>query len=342
MNNEVTIDRLKQNKIKTWLSANKVCFITNSISMPSSLLIPSLKTYIDCIPIQNFWLIPGFKGKEPFYGLNAFLEMYQYMLSNHHFDYAIYIDEDCFITDIELLIEEFRTFINGDYCLAGCQDGGVFCHRNHSKKYINTFLSFWNFKLLREKQITFKDILEYITEVIKDQNNSYRICDNKLREKNKVLYEFINDNSDKMLKKLKEFREKTISGNNHESPYAEVVKNDKNNVIEAHQVPYTYDDNTAKGNFEPYYILEQALVYLTERPIYYFFCGDLYNDEYVKNNESFDLSGLTSAVYTHNNKHNLIAVHTWFSRAYTKWPSLPLQLEHTKRINTIIKKFSKI
>ena len=78
------------------------------------------------------------------------------------------------------------------------------------------------------------------------------------------------------------------------------------------------------------------------------FATDLCNDNYIKSQVNFDISGLTSAVYARIpydpmfNEHKLIAVHTWFSRAYTKWPSTPLQLAHTKRINTIIKEFSKI
>ena len=72
------------------------------------------------------------------------------------------------------------------------------------------------------------------------------------------------------------------------------------------------------------------------------FGTDLYNDAYVEVGEKFDLSGLTSAILSYKEPHKLIAVHTWYSRAYTKWPTLPIQLEQTKRINTIIKKFSKI
>ena len=52
------------NSIKTWLSQNKVCFVTNSSAMPSTLLISSLKTYIEYIPIQNFWLIPGIRNNK--------------------------------------------------------------------------------------------------------------------------------------------------------------------------------------------------------------------------------------------------------------------------------------
>jgi len=77
------------------------------------------------------------------------------------------------------------------------------------------------------------------------------------------------------------------------------------------------------------------------------FGTDLYDSDFVKNNCTFDLSGLTSAIYSNDIKNefydtNLIAVHTWFSRGYTKWPTTQQQLKHTKRINSIIKNFSRI
>ena len=96
--------------IKTYLSNNKVCFVTNSLCLPSSLLISSLKTYIEYIPIQNFWVINGIKNNEPFYGIQTFIEMLNYMLSTDHFDYVIYLDDDCFINDMDALIEEFKRF----------------------------------------------------------------------------------------------------------------------------------------------------------------------------------------------------------------------------------------
>ena len=330
-------------KIKIWLSQNKICFVTNSISMPSNLLLPSLKTYIDYIPIHNFWLIPGIRNNEPFYGLNAFIEMLAYMLNNNNFDYVIYVDEDCFINDFEELINEFKLFKTSNCCMAGIQDGGVLCHRNHSKLMVNTFLSFWNISLIRNKKITINDILDYVKEKIKDEN-VYKTFISTLKNTNNDLYKFMCSRSDKMINAVKEYRE-FLNPEKSEPPYCEIVKNDPNNPIEPNQIPYSYDDESATGNFEPYYILEQALISLTNKPIYYLFSTDLYNENEIKNGETYDLSGLTSAVYNNVEKltdHKLICVHTWYSRAYTKWPTLPIQLSQTKRINTIIKKYSKI
>ena len=330
-------------KLKIWLSQNKVCFVTNSISMPSNLLLPSLKTYIDYIPIHNFYLIQGIKNNEPFYGLNAFIEMLAYMLSNNNFDYVIYIDEDCFINDFEALIDEFKLFKSSNCCMAGIQDGGVLCHRNHSKIMVNTFLSFWNISLMRNKKITINTIIDYVKEKIKD-DKVYKNFISTIKSTNNELYNFMCSRADKMILNIKDFRE-FLNPENPEPTYCEIVRNDPNNPIEPHQTPYSFDDETEEKNFEPYYVLEQALIILTGNPIYYLFSTDLYNEKEIKNGETYDLSGLSSAVYNNIEnikEHKLIAVHTWYSRAYTKWPTMPIQLSQTKRINTIIKKFSKI
>ena len=333
------------NSIKTWLSQNKVCFVTNSSAMPSTLLISSLKTYIEYIPIQNFWLIPGIRNNEPFYGFQAFLMMLQYMLSNNHFDYVIYIDEDCFINDFEALIDEFKIFAAKDYCIAGPQDGGVICHRTHSKYMINTFLSFWNIKLLREKNVTFDKILMYINDKVKNHNDDmFANFLDELRN-NTRLFTVFNESATININSITSYRQ---GHNNEEVPYCKVVRNNVNNPVELKQTPYSNDDNTAQKNFEPYYIIEQALIMLTGCPVYYMFATDLCDDDFIKKGVKFDISGLTSAVYMRIpydpmfNEHKLIAVHTWYSRAYTKWPTTPLQLEQTKRINTIIKEFSRI
>lgn len=327
---------------KVWLANNKVCFVTNSIGLPSSLLIASLKTYIEYIPIQNFWMIPGIQDNQPFYGMQAFVYMLNYMLQNNHFDYVIYIDEDCFINDFNKLVEEFKKFKEGNYCLGGSQDGGVMCHRNHSKKMINTFLSFWNIKMLREKNISYNDIVNYINNTIKKYPTSmFKYFEYNLKDKKPELYKYMNKEADLMVKEVSKFRKKYFDKNG-ECPYCETVKDDPTNQIERYQTPYTFDDEIAINNFEPYYIIEQALVYLTETPIYYMFTTDLYGKKYIDEKREFDLSGLTSVVYDNGKDQNIIAVHTWYSRGYTKWPTIPAQLEHTKRINTIIRDFSRI
>ena len=284
----------------------------------------------------------GFKKKELLLILKHHLLE---LVNNNHFDYVIFVDEDCFINDFEALIDEFKIFTAKDYCIAGPQDGGVICHRNHSKMMINTFLSFWNIKLFREKNVTFDKIVSYINDKVKNHQEDMFADFYKNLKLNKSLFSVIDEMSNININATADYRR---CHNSDEAPYCQTVRNDANNPIEPNQTPYSYDDNRATGNFEPYYIIEQALIMLTGCPIYYMFATDLRDDDFVKSNVKFDISGLTSAVYMrmpHNpmfSEHKLIAVHTWYSRAYTKWPTTPLQLEQTKRINTIIKEFSRI
>lgn len=325
-------------EIKLYLYKNKVCVVTNSISLPSSLLLPSLKTYIDYLPLHNFWIIPGFMQGENFYGLNAFMYMLQYMLQTNNFDYVIYIDEDCFIHDFSALMEEFETFIQSNKCMAGIQDGGSLCHRNHSKYCVNTFLSFWNIKMYREKGIQYEDLAEFVTNNVNNLESTHYEFLNRMSKNSPDLFKTIEKIANSVVKLSEKHRKTHLKSPSFESEYATTVRNDKDNEIETNQEPYTFDDNTSKMSFEPYYLIEYYLIEHTETPVYYLFGTDFYDEEYKGN---CDTSGLTTAVRTYA-QNKLIAVHTWFSRMYTKWPVTEQQMVHTKRINTIINTFSQI
>lgn len=329
---------MTQEEIKLYLHNNKVCVVTNSVSLPGSLLLPSLKTYIDYLPIHNFWVIPGLFNNSQCYGLNAFLYMLSYMLSNDHFDYVIYLDEDVFVKDFSLLINEFEFFKNCNSCMGGIQDGGILCHRNHSKLLVNTFISFWNIKMYREAGISVNKLYQYVEFNI-GNTVAKKQWMMQLSEKNKKLFETIEKRADQMIKIIEKHRKTYVKTDNFESEYAATVRNDNTNHIEQNQVPYTCDDYTSDNCFEPYYLIEQFLVTHTQTPIYYMFATDFYDEEYK---DKCDTSGLTTAVRTFADPHNIIAVHTWFTRAYNKWPTSELELFHTKRINSIIKTFSHI
>lgn len=322
-------------EIKSYIYNNKICVVTNSISLPSTLLLPSLKTYIEYLPIQNFWIIPGFLQNKLCYGLSAFLYMIQYMLQFNNFDYVIYLDEDVFIKDFSLLIEEFDKFKKQNCCLAGIQDGSLLWHRNHSKYLINTFISFWNIKQYRESNISIEDITLYINS---HKESTFKNWFIDIKENNQKLFEKIKKYAGFVSKQAENYRKIYLKDNNFESEYASIVRNDNRNKIENKQEPYTSDDEIAINNFEPYYILEQYLINKTNSPIYYLFATDFTDKEYKG---KCDTSGLTTAVRSPND-NKIIAVHTWFSRAYTKWPQEELQVIHTRRINSIIKQFSKI
>lgn len=309
-------------QIQEFIYNNKICIVTNSRCMPGTTFLASMRLYLDYVPLHNFMIIPGYNTKThmPYYGEEAFTFMIA-TLYEKKFDYAIYIDDDCFISNISALIEEFKKFMHSNKCLAGVQDGTVICHRNHSQIFINAFISFWNIKDLK--------INKFLEERNKLANFTFNYKEFK-KDINSELYQELISNAKESTIRIKEYRENIYK---KEVPYASVVRNDPNNPIEPHQIPYSTDDDKTESNAEPYYATEQALVIATGKPIYYMFGTDLYDPA---EKSEMDNSGLTSVVMT-SAEHIPFAYHTWFSRMYTKWPQSQVQLYHTKRINSIIK-----
>lgn len=318
-------------EIKKYIQDNKICVVTNSKCKYGTQFLASIKTYISYLPIHNFWIIPGddIGYEQDFYGYYAFLKMIDELGNNPYYDYVIYLDDDCFVKNMSLLIDEFDKFKESDCCLAGIPDGGVLCHRNHSAIFVNTFLSFWNIKLLRENLITYKEI---ITNIIEHANPDlcYDFYKNYIQKTNMPLYEELKKRSALFIKNIESIRESVFG--DIEVPYCQTVLLDSNNEIEEMQIPYTIDDE-ANNNFEPYYLLEQVAVLATKKPIYYIAALDLYD---ITNETTMDNTGLTSVVINMDTKEHIL-YHTWFSRKYTKWPKTQMELDHTKRINTIIK-----
>ena len=130
-------------EIKFFLQKMRVGFITNSHC--DDLLNMSINLYKDIAPeIIN---IDGSKG---LYGYNVFNNILSDERLQKQFDYLIYIDEDCFISNIYELYETIKFLINNDYWFAGMPDGGVISHRFHNPVSINTFFTFFNLKKIKE------------------------------------------------------------------------------------------------------------------------------------------------------------------------------------------------
>lgn len=343
------LDIRDSSQVKLWLSENKVLFVTNSTLRPGGTFMASLLTYADDIPMHNFALIPGVKtqidaqgrkSEAPNYGFDVFDEMTKRAMTDiiwKQFDYAIYIDDDCFIADFSLLIELFIEFMHSGCCLAGPLDGGVFSHRNHSGLLINTFLSFWNLKLMREKTTVEKFHNTMVN--IHKSGRAYEMFLEMLPDElsNKMI-----DSANKVCECMRKYRLENFPikrGNDAWTDYAVTVTDDKDNLVEPHQTPYS--SKIERTNFEPYYVVEEAWVLLTSCPIYYFYATDYYDSSL--DNEETDNSGLTSCVFGINpdgeqpdGSMSRVAYHTWFSRAYSKFPMNELMLKHTLRINKII------
>ena len=331
---------------KQWLTEKNVLFVTNSLLRPGGTFLSSLLCYANRIPIHYIAIIPGTKqhirdGKRvmemPRYGIEVFDEITRRSFHDiiwKQFDYVVYIDDDCFVTDFSKLMQMLYDFMNSGCCFAGPQDGGVFCHRNHSHIMINTFLSFWNTKLLRELT-SFDTVFDYIRTIHEDERPFTKF-------KSLLSDELSSDMHMRALETIQTmqaWRHENWPVNNDGSawsPYANTVTNDPNNPIEPHQTPYSYKNET--DNFEPYYLIEQAWVLGTKRPVAYFNATDFYDPEENPASADIDNSGLTSAVMDAD--MNIVAVHTWFSRMYSKFPLNQQMLEHTKRINKIIAKYA--
>ena len=338
---EIDFQSASDEEIKDWLISKKVLFVTNSIMLPGSTFVSSVRTYFEYIPIHNFYVVPGVSNNKPFYGLNAFLDLTAKFLTERVFmqyDYVIYIDEDAFITDFKSMIDDFADFISEDkYCLAGPQDGGVFCHRNHISLFFNSFISFWNMKMLR-RATTAQEFIKVVNDIASHKPNEFSYFIKKLQTENPTLLRTMKEDAQRSIWKVKDYRMAQFDENG-ETPYAQVVKNDLNNPVEPHQVPYSNTNDTETGNFEPYYLIEEAFVLVTKKPILYLYATDYYNKD--EDNEEMDNTGLTSAVF-HPFTNKMYCVHTWFSRAYSKYPINKLMLEHTNRINKVILKYGKV
>jgi len=327
-NNMMDFKKVSKTQIVEWVKENKICFVTNSKTQyPASLFLSSLKTYIDYIPKNSFMIIPGADNAKAHYGLSAFADMINILLSTPAqcaFDYVIYIDEDCFINDFPALMNEFAKFKEGNYCLAGMPDGGMICHRNKSRILVNTFLSFWNIKAIRENMPTFSNNFGVLVNLQKP----YKLFIEKLKDFNDgEFYDIINNSSNDIIKKCQNYREKHFKS---EPPHATVVKDDPTNFSEPHQTPYSFEYD-AETNAEPYYSLEEAIVFATMMPIYYLFGVDLYRNEIVE----YDNSGITTVILGENEEE--IAYHTWFARYYQPLThSNDIIKYHTNRINSII------
>jgi hypothetical protein len=85
-------------------------------------------------------------GSGGLYGLSFF----EYVIKNiDSCDWMIYIDEDCFITDTNAMLDLLFYQIKNNISFSGMPDGGVISHRFHNPISINAFFTIINLKFLR-------------------------------------------------------------------------------------------------------------------------------------------------------------------------------------------------
>lgn len=108
--------------------------------------------------------------------------------------------------------------------------------------------------MIRDKKITINDIIQYISKLNEQYHDKLYSAFLEILKMNKDLYNFMESSSKQKIDAITYYRI-THFGSTHESPYAEVVKDDPQNFVERNQEPYSYKDDEII-NFEPYYILE--------------------------------------------------------------------------------------
>lgn len=92
----------------------------------------------------------GLNGSNGFYGINCL----NYIMTDKLFnnvDWVIYIDEDCFITNKNAMLELLYFQIENNIHCSGMPDGGVVRHRQHNPISINAFFTILHLSELKKK-----------------------------------------------------------------------------------------------------------------------------------------------------------------------------------------------
>ena len=95
-------------------------------------------------------VVPGKKRGKNFYGYQMFDSVLTNWWIRLRYDYLIYVDEDCFISDVDELYKLVKYFIENEYDFCGVPDGGVIAHRHHNPISINTFFTIFNLKSIKQ------------------------------------------------------------------------------------------------------------------------------------------------------------------------------------------------
>ena len=92
----------------------------------------------------------GINGSNGFYGFSFF----NYMMTDEQFadcDWIIYVDEDCFITNKNAMLDLLNYQIENNIHCSGVPDGGVISHRFHNPISIIAFFMIINVGEMRKK-----------------------------------------------------------------------------------------------------------------------------------------------------------------------------------------------
>lgn len=122
----------------------------------------------------------GINGSNGFYGFPFF----NYMMTDEYFsdcDWIIYVDEDCFVTNKNAILNLLDYQIENNFHCSGVPDGGVISHRFHNPISIIAFFMIINIGAMRKKYNPFvaknmvygHDLDKYIPHWLINTNRPY-------------------------------------------------------------------------------------------------------------------------------------------------------------------------
>jgi hypothetical protein len=125
--------------LETQINTSKIAIICNS--QYKDLYQESLSFYKD---IEFDKIVVD--GNNKFYSINFLIHVIE---TYNKYDWAIFIDEDCFITNKQAMLDLLKYQIQHNIDFSGPPDGGVISHRFHNPVSINTFFTIINLKKIR-------------------------------------------------------------------------------------------------------------------------------------------------------------------------------------------------
>ena len=122
---------------------NRICIVSNVMNDD---LYEYSKSFYDTIKYSKIVVF----GKNGLHNM-AFIDHIIKNSLKYNFDWMVYIDEDCFITNLDALNDLIQYQINNNFSCSGVPDGGVISHRFHNPIAINPFFMIMNVADIRKR-----------------------------------------------------------------------------------------------------------------------------------------------------------------------------------------------
>ncbi len=104
------------------------------------------------------------------------------IVADRECDIAINIDEDAFITDIDIVLDLAGYVVENNYSNAGCPDCGPACPRNSNPIVTNPFFNILNLELIRTLYGDIKEIKKFNYEKVKESMRNNFLADQNVKQ----------------------------------------------------------------------------------------------------------------------------------------------------------------